>query len=152
MACPAVKACGESPVLKAVVTDGLAALYCVRNTTPSHPIASPDLCPVSLASPHLPHFPLWRILIDFKFRAESRAKQVAWVGTLQRHARQAAEDSYMSVAEHMVCDEVCMHFRYACRVISYDDASSRSSSWPASSLQVTCVPSLCSRPATLLSL
>ncbi|CAM9743230.1 unnamed protein product [Ectocarpus sp. 6 AP-2014] len=39
------------------------------------------------------------------FRAESRAKQVAWVGTLQRHARQAAEDSYMSVAEHMVCDE-----------------------------------------------
>ncbi|CAN0176076.1 unnamed protein product, partial [Ectocarpus fasciculatus] len=39
------------------------------------------------------------------FRAESRAKQVAWVGTLQRHARQAAEDSYRSVAEHMVCDE-----------------------------------------------
>lgn len=31
---------------------------------------------------------------------------MAWVGTLQRHARQAAEDSYMSVAEHMVCDEV----------------------------------------------
>ncbi|CAM9816163.1 unnamed protein product, partial [Ascophyllum nodosum] len=39
------------------------------------------------------------------FRAENRAKQVAWVNALQRQARQAAEDSYISVAEHMMCDE-----------------------------------------------
>lgn len=44
--------------------------------------------------------------VFLQFRAESRAKQVAWVSALQRHARQATEDSYISVAEHMVCDEV----------------------------------------------
>ena len=44
--------------------------------------------------------------VSLKFRAENRAKQVAWVNALQRQARQAAEDSYISVAEHMMCDEV----------------------------------------------
>lgn len=58
-------------------------------------------------------FAAFSLFSEWKFRAESRAKQVAWVGTLQRHARQAAEDSYMSVAEHMVCDEVHMRVRMA---------------------------------------
>lgn len=68
-------------------------------------ISKPRICsPRSEFSPPPPPRPT--LPVAAQFRAESRAKQVAWVGTLQRHARQAAEDSYMSVAEHMVCDEV----------------------------------------------
>ncbi|CAM9225285.1 unnamed protein product [Phaeothamnion confervicola] len=39
------------------------------------------------------------------FRAESRAKQVAWMAELEHAAQAASENDFIAVAEHMICDE-----------------------------------------------